>query len=190
MVKGSELYDMRNDWSQETDVADQHPEIVAHLRRALEDKWGSLQPNLFDIQRIIIGNDAENPMELTGFDWAGGKAVINQGGVLKGPNKNGHWELTVDRAGEYEFSLSRWPGELGVPLSGVPDVGHEPVALPIAKARIKIGDLDESSDVSPTDSSVSFRARLPKGDVQLYTWFYDNAGRELCGAYYVVVRRL
>jgi len=190
LVAGNQLFDMRNDWSQQTNVAAEHPEIVARLRAALEERWDSIQPNLFDLSRIIIGSDAENPMELTGFDWADGKPIINQGTVLKGPKQNGHWELTVARDGKYEFCLSRWPKELDVPLAGVPEGKGNPKALPITGARLKIAGTELSQAASPKDSSASFTVSLKKGDTRLKTWFHDEDGNELCGAYYVVVQRL
>jgi len=189
LVRGDQLFDMRSDWSQQTNVADDHPEIVRRLRTSLEEKWDSIQPNLFEISRIIIGSDAENPMELTGFDWGGGKAVINQGTVMQGPRINGHWELDVARDGEYEFCLSRWPKEIDVPLAGVPEGKGKPVALPIAEARLKIGDAELSKPVSPTDTTATFTVRLEKGATRLQTWFLDGHGNELCGAYYVGVKR-
>ena len=74
-------------------------------------------------------------------------------------------------------------------------MSHGPVslvpskALPIARARLKVGDIDQAVNVKPADQSAVFRVSLPAGRTQLQTWFYDAAGNELCGAYYVYVRR-
>jgi inosine-uridine nucleoside N-ribohydrolase len=64
------------------------------------------------------------------------------------------------------------------------------MALPIAKARLKIGMFDQTTAVVPADKFVSFRVPLKGGPTELQTWFRDEAGKELCGAYYVYVRRL
>ena len=67
--------------------------------------------------------------------------------------------------------------------------GDAGVALPIAKARLRVGEDDVSQSVRPDDHEATFTLRLPRGRTTLETWFYDDAGQEICGAYYVYVRR-
>lgn len=40
------------------------------------------------------------------------------------------------------------------------------------------------------DKAATFTVELTAGKTHLMTWFYDADGRELCGAFYVDVRRL
>jgi len=63
-------------------------------------------------------------------------------------------------------------------------------AVPIATARLKIGDVDVSKPVAKDDKAARFTVRLTAGKAQLQTSFYDEHGQELCGAFYVSVRRL
>ena len=63
------------------------------------------------------------------------------------------------------------------------------VALPIAKARCKIADFDQTVPVGPQDKAATFRLALPVGPAQLQTWFYDAQGQALCGALYVYITR-
>ena len=102
----------------------------------------------------------------------------------------------VDRDGDYEFSLRRWPIEADAAIAdGLPPYkavdGQYPAgkSLPITKARLKIGGVDESRSVAKEDKAVRFTAPLKAGPAQLRTWFMDGDGKELCGAYYVYVRR-
>ena len=65
LVNGTELYDVRDDPSQTTEVARQHPEIVAKLRRAYEEHWtacslGDSQP----CERPIAGSRQHEILEL------------------------------------------------------------------------------------------------------------------------------
>ena len=62
-------------------------------------------------------------------------------------------------------------------------------ALPVAKARLKLGDLDETRAVAEGDKAVVFSVRLKAGPAQLQTWFLDDSGQALCGAYSVTVLR-
>jgi len=103
----------------------------------------------------------------------------------------------VEHDGRYEISLRRWPKEaeaaLTADLPAYKDVDgvHPPgKATPIAKARLKIGDVDVSKPVSKNDKAATFTVRLKAGKTKLRTWFHDEQGKELCGAFYVSVRRL
>jgi arylsulfatase len=62
-------------------------------------------------------------------------------------------------------------------------------ALPIASARLAVGGLDQRTDAPSGVKSVTFTAMLDPGPTQLQSWFYDASGKEVCGAYYVYVRR-
>lgn len=102
----------------------------------------------------------------------------------------------VDKAGDYEFSLRRWPEEADAPIAaGLPPYkgvdGDFPAgkALPIVKARLQIADADETKPVTKDDKAVTFQVHLPAGKAWLRTWFYDAHGKELCGAFYVYVCR-
>jgi hypothetical protein len=103
---------------------------------------------------------------------------------------NSHWNLLIERGGDYQLTLTRWPPESGAaldaPLTGPVGEGK---ALPIAKARVKIGELDQSKAVASGDASAVFKVPLKAGEAQLQTWLYDAAGNELCGAFYVAVHR-
>jgi hypothetical protein len=63
------------------------------------------------------------------------------------------------------------------------------VALPIAKARLRIAGTDRSSAVESSDREAMFTVRLGEGWTKMQTWFYDDAGQEISGAYYVYVER-
>jgi arylsulfatase len=129
---------------------------------------------------------------------------------------NGKWHLTVAASGEYEIALRRYPEEADAPLTGSvpemiptdtafleaarPEAGSwvwvwiagsfpEGRPLPIARARLKIGDLDLDQPVGPEDKAALFRVHLEAGRTTLQTWFYDDNGQELGGAFYVSVGR-
>ena len=64
------------------------------------------------------------------------------------------------------------------------------MALPIRRARLRVGEIEESHKVGPEDKSVSFKVRLEAGPTRLQTWFDDEAGKEICGAYEVYAHRV
>jgi arylsulfatase len=195
LVGDKELYDLAGDPAQKEDVAGRFPEIVAKLRAHYERWWGEVKPRLDEFSRVVIGSDAETRTLLSPCEWA--DVFLDQSAqVRRGESKNGVWHLEIEREGEYEFVLRRWPEEANTaitaatpPYQGADGVFPAGVALPIAKARIKVQGHDETSPVAPDDKAVAFTARLQSGPAELQTWFYDAEGKELCGAYYVVVKR-
>ena len=110
---------------------------------------------------------------------------------------SGPWSVRVDRAGRYRFSLRRWPKESGLylrdpapPLKGKYGDLFAGKAMAITQARIRIGEKEMNKPVDGDDLQVEFEAELAAGDTQLQSWFYDQAGELLAGAYYVEVERL
>jgi hypothetical protein len=144
----------------------------------------------------VVGDPNENPTRLCACDWAD-VFLDQQRQVRLGQRKNGLWHIEVAQPGRYEIELRRWPREADAALTASlpPHVGEDGktvagVALPIASARLLVGDQDVKKDVGPEDRKAAFTLELPKGKTTLQTWFYDAEGKELCGAYYVYVRRL
>jgi arylsulfatase len=195
LLKGAELYDVATDPAQERNVAKDHPDVVAAMRKHYETWWADIEPRVNVLSRLVIGSDAEPLTLLSPADWQD-LLLDQQLQVRTALARNSHWNLEVARNGEYTFELRRWPREADLPLrAGAPPFkgvdGELPAgkALPIAKARLKVAGTELSAAVGPDDQFVRFSLPLTKGDVQAQTWLYDDAGKELCGAYYVYVWR-
>jgi arylsulfatase A-like enzyme len=214
LVNGEELYDVKADPGQANNVAAGHPEVVRKMRRHYETWWAGLQPTLSEFVPITIGSDADNPTCLSSLDWLAPKLVIaaqpvdvrllgqfpvEEGSLPLGrptPVLNSPWNVLVERDGQYEISLRRWPKEAGAAITaglpayqGVDGTFPEGKALPIVKARLKVGDVDVSKPVARDDKAATFTVRLGAGNTPLETWFYDGEGNEVCGAFYVDVLR-
>ncbi|MFN0111931.1 MAG: arylsulfatase [Blastocatellia bacterium] len=195
LVNGDELYDLKTDPAQEKNVAAQQPEIFQQMRQHYEQWWAGVAPRLTDFYHVSIGARQENPVTLTAVDWADVYCdnVVNC--VRPGQNRNGVWHVQVEQSGVYEIALRRWPKEADAAITaGVPEFKIENrtspagVALPVAKARLKVGESDESKAVGGADKEVTFNVRLKAGaKLQMQSWFVDANGKELCGAYYAYV---
>ncbi|MBA7570394.1 hypothetical protein ES708_12144 [subsurface metagenome] len=200
LLEDRELYDLSADPLQQTNVIDRYPEVVEKMRRHLYDWWDEVEQIANEPQRIIIGNESENPMMLTACDWLD-VFVDQQGQVRRGTRKTGYWCLEVAEAGEYEFELRRWPQEIDIPLMDKSPTGG--AALPISTARIFISDVNHLAledkrpygfeglvkTVSPGETSAIFTVKLEAGPMALHTWFDDKTRETICSAYYVYVRR-
>jgi arylsulfatase A-like enzyme len=197
LVEGKELYDLKSDPGQKTDVAAKHPDVLAKLRGHYERWWAGVEPRLEDFEPVSVGADQENLVTLCAADWA--KVYCdNMNNLRQGINRNGPWHLLVEKDGTYEIELRRWPKEADAAMSaGVPAFKSkdgsgglpEGVALPVAKARLRVGSVDETKLVPPGAKGVTFTLRLKPGRATLQTWLLDRADTELCGAYFAYVRR-
>jgi len=199
LIENRELYNLETDPMQTIDVVDQNPDILLKMRTYLDNWWERVKDIANEPQRIIIGNEKENPMMLTACEWLD-VFVDQQGQVKNGTEKNGYWLLDVEKAGTYEFELRRWPKELDRPLSENEPGGRE---IPLVKARLFIdvvlhqkeylpyGYEGATIDLSPEDKSATFRVDLEEGPITLHTWF-DKRGwyNTAFGAYYVYVKKL
>ncbi len=201
LIRGEELYDMATDPGQTSDVSSQQPQVVDSLRKAYEQWWASVSQRADEYNRIIIGNEAENPVTLTCHDFHPSdesNPAWNQEMVRLNQNNNGFWALKVAKPGTYEFSLQRWPDETQATLTGIVPSG-DPVdggeayppgkAVPIQKGKIKIGNIEKELTVNETDTSAVFQLDLPAGETDLQTWLIDKDGKST-GAYYVYVQHL
>ncbi len=195
LLENRQLYDVASDPHQDEDVASQHPQVVSKMRAHLDHWWDGVREDVMTPQRVVIGNDAENPMLLTACEWLD-VFVDQQRQVRRAALKNGVWHLIVDHPGTYTFEVRRWPGESGLAVSqgigktkvtgGTYEKGQ---ALPIKQARLKIGEFDASGELNSDGTTFRFIAELEAGPTTLQTWLLDATGAEICGAYYVTVAR-
>jgi len=195
LVSDKELYNLDQDFGQQRNVIDQHPDIVAKLRTSYDAWWSKIAPRVNEHSAITIDTKKEDPALLSPSDWE--DVFLDQGAqIRKGMRRNGPWNIHVARSGTYEIELRRWAREANVPMTaGLAPLKHadgefpEGVALPITKARLKVADFDECQNVASTDTAKTFDVKLKRGRTQLQTWLYDADGKEICGAYYVYVHR-
>jgi arylsulfatase A-like enzyme len=198
LAKGTELYDLKTDPGQQRNVAAEHADVAQKLRTHYDGWWAEVGPRVAEFVPIVIGAPQENPVRLTAVDWADVYCDNIVNCLLPGENKNGPWVVEIARSGRYEFALRRWPVEADAALTaGLPAVkltdGQYPEgrAMPIAKARLKIGDYDQTLPVRANDKAVTFTLPLrATAKTRMQTWFYDAQGKELSGAYFVYARRL
>jgi len=195
LVQDKELYDLVTDLGQSTNLITQRPDVAAKMRTHYDAWWAKVAPRVNEHSRITIGAKAEDPTQLSPADWE--DSFLDQGAQIRsGVRQNGAWNLFIARSGTYEIELRRWAREVNAPLTASlpPQPTHDGefpsgVALPIAKARLQVAGLDQSITVTPSDTAASFTVKLKSGPARLHTWFYDAAGAENCGAYYVYLHR-
>ena len=186
LLEGEALYDVVADRHQDKDVAAQHPEIVARLRADYEAWWKNVEPRLNEFVAMSLGSEKEPSVEMSSSDWQG-MYVDNSGHInnAAGGPRGGAFNVQIERAGEYEFVLRRWPTALALPLDGKPDSVAEAKALPITRAKLSIAGQEYAAQAAPGAQSITIKATVPAGRTQLQAWFQDKDGNDLSGAFYV-----
>ena len=176
LIDGKELYDIGADPGQENDLAMKQPEVVARLRGDYETWWTSLEPDMRQTVRYVIGG-SENPMVLASHDWlmpGETPSAWHQKHIQRGDLINGPWAIDVKQAGTYEISLFRWAPYLDKPMEA-------------KEARLQIGGTDQTLAIETTAASATFRVPLQPGPAMLQTCLTRPDGKQH-GAYYVRVR--
>ena len=87
---------------------------------------------------------------------------------------SGSWAIAVERGGEYEVTLRRWPAQLNR-------------AMGCVGAAIAVGGVEAAMDIESSAVSAVFRVRLTAGSTELSTTFRRSSGEEH-GAYFASVR--
>jgi arylsulfatase len=201
LVKGTELYDIVADRAQKNDVAAKHPEVVKEMRAYYEDWWKGIAPTLSDFVPISLGAKQQPIVELNSGDWENIYAD-NTGYVrsaVGGPN-GGKWHVNVEAEGEYEFVLRRWPEQTKTALGDKHELSVKEAApkkkqnvksFPtIANAKIQIGGVSGQTKANAKETFATITAKVPAGKTTLKAWFADADGNDLCGAFYVTIRRI
>lgn len=196
LVNGQELYDIHADPGQENDVAHTMPEVVLKMRLHYEKWWAPIAPVLRDFLPISIGAPEENPVLLSSSDWEEIYADNPQHvSAAAGGPRGGPWNVYVERSGEYEIQLSRWPPHLKLPLTAGREAqkmtaGQLPPgkAVSITGARLTVDGKEYTIETKPADVSAIFKVKLAAGTrTRLHGWFTGAGGEDLCGAFYAWV---
>ncbi len=205
LVNGKELYDVRSDPAQATDVAAERPDVVARLRQWYESQWAAMEPGFADPQEIVLGNEAQNPALLTCHDWllpdASGNAPWNQAsirGMKDAPT--GEWRVRVERPGRYRVTLRRWPPQINHPIAAdlppAPPVPGERafraspgIGFPATRAQMEMLGQRLTQDLPDQATRATFELDLTAGEGSLLGAFLTADGKTL-GAYYAEVERL
>lgn len=203
LVNGNELYDIKNDPGQKSNIASGHPEVVQRLRKFYDAWWEELLPTFSNDTAIFLGHPQDNPARLTSHDWITTQLTPwNQSHIreaMNGAQNTGFWNVQVVEDGDYEIRLRRWPEEAdaainaalppGADVPGVkayrttPGKQIEPV-----QATIKIGELSMTQAVASGVDEVVFNSPLKAGKTQ-FTAQFKTVDGTVYGAYYAYVLR-
>jgi hypothetical protein len=169
-----ELYDIKADSGQRKDVAGQYPEVVQSLHQGYEEWWEDISRDFDKYDEIIIGSDRENPATLYSHD-------------THSKENRRIWIINVEKAGEYQFKISRWPEEADKRISENKDGD---IDFNLHEAHLLIGNTGIKASAKPDKKSVEFIVHLKAGTTCLEAWFTDNKKKRKLGADFISVNLL
>lgn len=177
LINGEELYDIKSDPAQRSDVSAEKPDVVKNLRSLYTPFWKSVSPRMTPVS-IDLGNPTDNPTTLCSQDWymPTGNPPWNFGSIRKRPRVTGPWMVDIKKTGRYRFTLREMPKEAGIPVKAV-------------RAKIEIAGKTAEAEVKPGSTGVAIELDLPPGKTELLTQLFDKNGKA-GGAYFTDVEAL
>lgn len=162
-----ELFDMSADPFEQYDIAAEHPEIVADLRKRYDAWYADVRAERdFAPPRIVLGTKHENPATLTRQDWHGAHAGWSD-------KDRGHWLVDVADSGTFDITL------------------RFPATSSDSVAKFTLGNTAHAAKVSTGVTEHTFReVRLAPGEGQLDAWLESQAESSGIGVHYVDLKRL
>ncbi len=200
LVGEDELYDISKDSGQINNIASKYPQVFLRMKSFYEAWWKKLEPTIFEIVPIVVGNKNEDPVILTSNSWVGAGSINTQWAVAQaaGNPQGGVWHILAESSGKYRVELSRWPFHLQRMLT---DAGpstaiggtklREGKSLPIVYGCLSVNQKKPIVAKSEINAiSIVTDIYLEKGINKLQAWFQDVDNKDLCGSYYVRIQKL
>ncbi len=190
LVNKNELYDIKKDPSQRKNIAKAFPKVVKKLKKEYDLWWKSTSSRFKEEAPIIVGSDAEPVTTLTSHDWRSDDCLKswNQPHIFEAkPQINGHWIVDVEKAGNYEVKVMRWPAEAKTAING--QFRNNGRNINAAKAKLTINEKVQERVVHGGETAISFNVILTKGETKIKAEFIDKARKNI-GAFYIQIKRI
>lgn len=177
LLHGRELYDLRSDPAQRSDVAQRFPDKVKELTAAYDAWWQEAAAARPVAARFRLGKD---PVTFTSADWQGrGLRAVRADDARLATRAAGAWLVELSEPMPLLVTLRRWPqGE----ERSIADESFAAVA-----ARIRAGTADLTLPLAAKDKEAVFRVALPAGPGSVQGWFRDKDGATI-GAYFADIQ--
>lgn len=200
LIDGKELYNLTDDFGQNNNVADKHPELVASMGLFYDDWWDSLQADI-KYAEIPLGDKAANPVLITVHDMHTSEAIPwNQVQIREGKfYPKGYYSVKVEEESEYSFKLYRYPPESGLVINqSIDEIAGTSYrdGLPTSKAlddftkaQVQIGDVYIEAEVDVSKPFVELRTKLIPGSFELKSTFITSKNTEF-PSYYIEVEKI
>jgi arylsulfatase A-like enzyme len=203
LLSGLELFDMTVDPARQTNIFEQHPDVVERLLGAYGRWWNSLRGTLGEPVRYVIGDARQQVVRLTAYDWWPSREVNGAASAASLPTQAavrqlllaltaggavaetaGHWKLRVASAGHYQIKLALLPTEA--------DAAERAAIsqLKAGTAHLRSGKREVQMQIAQGATAVMFSLDLAAGDLDLEAWFTGQmSDARIVGAMFAEIER-
>jgi len=161
-----ELYNLKNDPYERTNLAPANPVVVGRLKAHLDSIFATISasPHLVT-RRLVLGSPHENPVVLTRQDWSG---LVSNWLAETGL---GYWTVRVETDGYYSFTVRNRPVKTS------------------SRVLIRIGAIQRSQQTTGDNTTEETLppVYLKQGDYSLESWLETDKG--MAGPFYVTVQK-
>lgn len=206
LVDNEELYDIKRDPGQKTNVFAQHSDVVEKIRKDFDTYWSKVTPGDRDRAEFIVGDVRDKETFLHASDWYLPSVPWNHAMVASGGAFKGDWFIRAARPGTYRFEVRRWPREADAPLSGIPEINKSIDAwdakggkkdliygshktqfkkLPVATVRLRVGETVLEKSVDEDAKAIVFEMPVPAASTCVMGEFLDASGKFITSSYYI-----
>ncbi len=203
LVNGNELYDMKVDRGQVTNVIEKHPEVAARLAEGYENWWSSIKSEGANekYSYIKVGSPHENPSRISSHDMLTSKFLHmwHQYGAVTATQTLGRWKIEFVEDGMYSVTLRRFPRESGLAINATfpaqePQIELETVfpasvKSDFEKAYLCVADLEKTLKIEEGQAEVTFTGKIPAGKYDMEAQLIDKDNR-VYPAYYIYIEKL
>ncbi|HYW94908.1 MAG TPA: arylsulfatase [Bacteroidales bacterium] len=204
LVNGKELYNIKTDPKQTSDLAASYPDKVELYRVSYEKWWQSIIDEGVNEKYayIMVGTPYENPTRISSHDLHTFfmNHIYHQYGALEAGQGSGIFKIEFASTGTYKISLCRYPRESGLAINEVfPGIKptlevNDPMPpsnnVNMTKALLFVGDYEGlTKKIRPGDKEITFTVEMQKGKYDMETLLYD-ADNHVYPAYYVYIEKL
>ncbi|MEA4937177.1 MAG: arylsulfatase [Paludibacter sp.] len=198
LVGQSELYDITSDPGQQTNLAQQRPEIMSQMKTYYDNWWKTVYSVDAKYVPLVIGDPKSNPVILSSSDWIGNGPNTQWNVALAKDEPDGYWVIDAKAGGKYRIELSRWPFHLNRSLTASgPSIAVGGTSIRAGKALNIGAGCVSLNGKNPAEAllvanavKITVEIDIPTGLNRLKAFFKDNNGNYLCGAYYVKIEKV
>ncbi|WP_111709802.1 arylsulfatase [Lutibacter citreus] len=203
--KALELYDIKKDIGQRTNLASKYPKVVKELSREYEKWWKKVSKKSDEYCPFVINPSKQKEVKITSQNLMveDNSVLYSQKMIRQALHTNGYTYIDVEVPGKYLITLRRWPNELDKSIRSA-DLDYMPMdpsthvmkrdkqpalAIKAQKARLKVADFDAIKIVHKEDSEIKFEVELIKGVQKIQTWFLLD-DKTTTAAYYTYIKNI
>ncbi|MBC6997094.1 arylsulfatase [Cytophaga sp. FL35] len=199
LVNGDELYNLAEDFGQESNVAADYPDKVKAMQDFYNEWWVSTEADMH-YAKIPLTAPNETSVLLTIHDLHSEQPIPwNQNLIRKGEQSpEGYYLVEVTEPGDYQFDLYRYPPESDLAMNAtVEEIESKPnwdglsegVGFDVIGGQVQLNDIVFHEKGIASDTHISVSGQLEKGTYKLSAYYQVEDKNSIPTNYINVIKK-